>query len=122
MTLSARELFDFDKAALTSPQPKLDEIAYALRENPRIANVHITGYTDRLGATSYNQRLSQKRAESVKDYLVAKGVEGKRLIAVGKGESDPIVNCRDTKRAELIKCLEPNRRVEVEQITVEWSH
>ena len=82
----------------------------------------VNGYYDIIGRVAYNQRLSQKRAESVKDYLVAKGVQGKRLIAVGKGESDPIVNCRDTKRAELIKCLEPNRRVEVEQITVEWSH
>ena len=58
----------------------------------------------------------------MKDYLGARGVEGKRLIAIGKGESDPVVNCPDQKREELIKCLEPNRRVEVEEITVEWSH
>ena len=122
VTLSARELFDFDKAVLKSPQPKLDEIAVALGEFPQISSVHVIGYTDRLGSDAYNRRLSQKRADAVRDYLVGKGVEPKRLVAIGKGEADPIVNCPTMKRAELIKCLEPNRRVEVEQITVERLH
>lgn len=118
-TLSATELFDFDKATLRQPQPKLDEIADVLRRNPDIRNVRITGYTDRLGSDEYNLKLSQRRADAVKNYLVSRGVEASRLAAVGRGEANPVVQCSDARKADLIKCLEPNRRVEVERITVE---
>ncbi len=119
MTLSAKELFAFDEAKLRPPQPRLDEIADVMKKNPQIDKVRITGYTDRIGTQSYNNKLSQRRAGAVKAYLVSKGVAASRLVAVGKGEADPVVQCNDKNRAELIKCLEPNRRVEVEQITVE---
>ena len=118
-SLSARELFDFDQAALRSPQPKLDEIARVLKENPQFDRVTIEGHTDRLGSEEYNLGLSDRRANAVKDYLVARGVEPRRLVAIGKGEAEPVVHCRDAPKAELVKCLEPNRRVEVQQITVE---
>ncbi len=120
VTLSATELFAFDSAKLNMPQPKLDEIAAALQADASITDVDIVGYADRLGAPKYNLKLSQRRAEAVRDYLVSKGVEPKRLKAYGKGSANPVVTCKGTKkRAELIKCLEPNRRVEVEQITIE---
>ncbi len=119
ITLSATELFEFDQAALRAPQPKLDEIARAMNENPSIGNVTVTGYTDRLGTDAYNLKLSQRRADAVKRYLVGKGVAASRLTARGKGEASPVVQCSQKDRPALIKCLEPNRRVEVEQITVE---
>jgi outer membrane protein OmpA-like peptidoglycan-associated protein len=118
-TLAAKELFAFDQATLRMPQPKLDEIARALVDNPRIDRVTITGYTDRLGTEAYNQKLSERRAAAVKSYLVGKGVASGRLDAIGRGEANPVVQCDDTDRARLIQCLEPNRRVEVEQITIE---
>ena len=119
ISLSATELFSFDKDKLPAAQPKLDDIAKLLNENSGISNVVITGYADRLGNDKYNQKLSERRANAVKDYLVSKGVAASRLTAVGKGEANPVVECKETNRAALIKCLEPNRRVEVEQITVE---
>jgi OOP family OmpA-OmpF porin len=119
VTMSATELFEFDKATLRSPQPKLDEIAAALQADMSLTGIDVTGYTDRLGSDKYNQKLSERRAVAVREYLVAKGIDGSRLTAVGKGEANPVVQCNDKKRADLIACLAPNRRVEVEQITIE---
>ena len=119
MTLSATELFEFNRSDLRMPQTKLDEIAAALKSDDQNNNVVISGYTDRIGSDSYNMKLSQRRADVVKGYLVQQGVPAARLSAVGKGKSNPVVVCTDKKRPALIKCLEPNRRVEVEQVTIE---
>lgn len=82
-------------------------------------NITVTGHTDRIGSDAYNQKLSERRAEAAKNYLVGKGVSANRLAAVGKGESSPVVTCNDRKRSGLIECLAPNRRVEVEEIVIE---
>lgn len=118
-TLSAKELFGFDEATIRGPQPKLDEIAEAMKRDPRIEHVTITGHTDRIGSDAYNLKLSQRRAEAVKKYLAARGVEDRRLETIGRGKANPVVQCNDKDRGKLIRCLEPNRRVEVEQITIE---
>jgi OmpA-OmpF porin, OOP family len=118
-TVSATELFAFDSAQLKPQQAKLDEIATALQGDSAVNNVVITGYADRIGSPQYNQKLSERRAAAVKTYLSGKGIESNRLKAEGKGEANPVVECTDKKRPALIKCLEPNRRVEVEQITIE---
>ena len=119
ITMSATELFAFDRAEVMGPQTKLDEIAATLAGNTQVNNIIITGYTDRIGTDKYNQKLSERRANAVKAYLVGKGLDGSRLSAVGKGEANPVVECHDKKMVALIKCLEPNRRVEIEQITIE---
>ncbi len=118
-TLSATELFAFDSAELRMPQPRLDDIASVLGSHRDVNDVVITGYTDRIGSDAYNQKLSERRAMAVKTYLTSKGVEANRLKAQGKGEADPVVVCTDKNRSALITCLEPNRRVEVEEITIE---
>lgn len=117
-TFSATELFAFDSAELRMPQPKLDELATLLNTESDIDQIVITGHTDRLGAESYNQALSERRARAVKNYLVSRGVSADRLRAEGKGETSPVVQCDNQARSALIRCLQPNRRVEVEQITV----
>lgn len=119
VTLEATKLFNFDKADVIMPSPKLDEIAAALQADTSITDIDITGYTDRLGSEKYNLKLSERRANAVRDYLISKGVDGNRLKAYGKGEANPLVQCTEKNRKKLIDCLEPNRRVEIEQIVVE---
>ena len=118
-TLSSTELFGFDSDTLHLPQPKLDEIAAALNTDGGPRQIVIVGYTDRLGAPEYNLKLSERRANSVKNYIASKGVDASRLQVVGKGEADPVVQCTETKKAALIECLKPNRRVEIDQVVVE---
>ena len=118
-TLSATDLFAFNSAELQMPQPKLDEIATALNRSREVTNVAITGYADRIGSNQYNLKLSERRAASVRDYLMNKGVDSSRMKTEGKGEANPVVVCTNKKRADLIACLQPNRRVEVEQIVIE---
>jgi OmpA-OmpF porin, OOP family len=119
ITLSSTDLFAFDSSSLPAQHSKLDAIADALSKDTTVKNVSITGYTDRLGSAVYNLRLSQRRADAVKMYLVQKGIAESRLIALGKGEENPVVQCNEKKQATLIECLAPNRRVEVDQITIE---
>ena len=118
-SLSATELFGFDSAQLKLPQLKLDQIANALKGDAGVRQVAIIGYTDRLGSDKYNQKLSEQRASSVKSYLVSSGIEASRLGAQGRGEANPVVVCTNKKRADLIQCLEPNRRVEIEPIALQ---
>ena len=117
ISLSADALFAFDKSTL-KPEGKeeLDKLTVDL-SNVSYDSIHVTGHTDRIGSTKYNQKLSERRANTVRDYLVAKGIPADRIVAEGKGETQPVTrpgDCTGPKSRKLIACLQPDRRVDVE--------
>ena len=114
--LSSDVTFAFGKANL-KPQAKatLDGI-YGEIAQINNANVAVAGYTDRIGKDAPNLKLSQRRADSVANYLVAKGVPTQNISAVGHGKANPVTGstCDAVKgRKALIACLAPDRRVEI---------
>jgi OOP family OmpA-OmpF porin len=119
VSFSADTLFSFDHSTVG---PKGEEaLAQFAHELAGVQFDHVTveGYTDRIGSAAYNQKLSERRAQAVKDYLVSPGgVDAARISAIGKGESDPVtkvVACPDRKTSpKLIACLQADRRVDVE--------
>lgn len=115
-------LFAFNKSGIADLRPggreRLSDLATELLADGEIERIAVVGHADRLGSDAYNQTLSEARAATVRDYLVSKGIPAHRITSSGAGESMPLVECHETRRAELIKCLEPNRRVEVEAWTV----
>lgn len=112
--LSADALFNFDRAELT-PQGReqLSGLMGRLKSASQIENILVVGYTDRIGSDRYNMALSQRRAEAVRNYLVANGVPADEVRTEGRGKADPVVQCSNRKRTALIACLAPNRRVEL---------
>ncbi len=116
ITVSAEKLFAFDKANISDEgKEALNEAAAKIKENPVLKAVIVTGHTDRIGSDAYNQKLSERRANLVKDYLAAQGVDPSIVEAVGKGESEPVVQCTGNKKTKkLIECLQPNRRVTIQ--------
>ena len=115
ITVGAEKLFGFDKANLRDEgKAALNDAAAKIKANPEIKAVIVTGHTDRIGSDAYNQKLSDRRAHIVKDYLASQGVDPSIIDAVGKGESEPVVQCTGNKATKkLISCLQPNRRVEI---------
>lgn len=116
MTLAAEVLFGFDKDGLKDEGKKiLDvEVVEKMKAHPEVELVLITGHTDRIGDDKYNQKLSERRAAQVKKYIASQGVAESRLHAVGKGETQPVADCKGVRGKKLIECLQPNRRVVVE--------
>jgi OOP family OmpA-OmpF porin len=119
VSFSADSLFTFDKA-IVRPEGRaaLDTFASELK-GTTYERIKVEGHTDRLGSNSYNQKLSEQRAESVKSYLISTGgVDASKISTLGKGESEPVTQPDDCKgnRAtpKLIACLQPDRSVVVE--------
>lgn len=128
--------FDFDKTVLKEDgKAQLDELVEKAKNLDSTEAVVVNGYTDEIGTDGYNKELSARRTEPVKAYLVSKGIDENKIYTEGKGKSEPIVtDCQErvpaihakaknkkakihaaqTRRADLIKCLAPNRRVKVD--------
>jgi OOP family OmpA-OmpF porin len=119
VTLSSTELFEFDKAVLTPQARKqLDaEIVAKARDLASVAHVQVDGHADRIGTHPYNQRLSERRADAVRAYLVSRGFNASSMDSIGFGKTNPVKSCpgelTKQNRKQLIECLAPNRRVVV---------
>jgi OOP family OmpA-OmpF porin len=119
ITLSADALFDFNKATLRPEGiEKLNKLVNDVK-GMKLEVIIAVGHADRFGTDAYNQKLSEKRAEAVKTFLVGKGIEQNRVYTEGKGEKQPVTKpnqCKGPKSAKVIACLQPDRRVEIEVI------
>jgi len=123
VTLSADVLFEFDRYALKPEgKGKLDELVGRIK-GIALEVIIAVGHTDRIGSEAYNQKLSVRRAESVKAYLVSKGIQPNRIYTEGKGEKQPVTGDKCAKMGpenagnkKLVACLQPDRRVEVEVV------
>ncbi|WP_274572001.1 OmpA family protein [Neisseria leonii] len=117
--MGADALFAFDKSGSSDMLPegyaKLDRFAEDVKRFERINAIRIIGHTDRKGSDAYNDALSMRRAETVRRYLVSRGVPVGIMSAQGLGKRYPVKECAATlPREQEIACLQPNRRVEIE--------
>jgi OOP family OmpA-OmpF porin len=113
VTFQKDETFAFDRYVLTeAAKRRLDQdVIGKLATCAVLEAVVIEGHADRIGSQQYNQKLSERRADSVKTYLVGKGADPNRIETIGMGKTVPAKFCPDIKnRKELIACLAPNRR------------
>jgi OOP family OmpA-OmpF porin len=117
----AHVLFAFDKSALSMlAKDTLDrEVVVRFGEFGNLRFININGYTDRIGSVQYNQKLSERRADAVKAYLVRQGADPAKVQTTGYGKMYvgsmlPVVSCEQKDRKALIACLQPNRRAEIE--------
>ena len=110
VTFAADAFFDFDKSVLKPEgRAKLDDLTSKIRD-VNLEVIIAVGHTDSIGSVPYNQRLSIRRAEAVKAYLVSKGIERNRVYTEGKGKTQPVA---DNKSADG---RAKNRRVEIEVV------
>jgi outer membrane protein OmpA-like peptidoglycan-associated protein len=115
INFEAGPLFGFDKASIRNDQRKsLDEFVAGL-SGVAYDEITAVGHADKLGSEAYNQKLSERRANAVKAYLVGKGVPADKIRAEGRGESEPVSGdaCATARGKSAISCLQPDRRVDV---------
>jgi outer membrane protein OmpA-like peptidoglycan-associated protein len=117
-TLSADALFLFDRWDLDSVNraqgiKQLSAMADQIGAMHSVDHIDVLGYTDRIGTLQWNMLLSQRRAETIKNFLVTHGVPAAKITARGMGLTQPGTPCPPTARDELIRCLAPDRHVDV---------
>lgn len=111
--LATDTFFDFDKATLhPEGQAALDDVASRLAGSD-YDSITIVGHADRIGTPQYNLGLSERRANAMRDYLVAKGIDAQKISASGVGSSEPTAQCPQLRGTRLVACLQPDRYAEV---------
>ena len=119
VSLDADALFDFDRAVLRPAGMTTLDGFMGQMKGVDYDKVTVVGHTDRFGSNAYNQKLSERRADAVKSYMVAKGVPSNRITTEGKGESMPQTKageCLGPKTAKVVACLQQDRRVDIDVI------
>lgn len=107
--------FDFNKSTLNSKEKaKLDELGKLIKAAKDVESVDMVGFADKMGNPGYNKRLSQRRAETVKAYLAAKGLKTRKVRVEAMGDTKPVTSCEHSERKQQIACLAEDRRVEIE--------
>ena len=92
--------FDFDKSNIKAEAAfELDKLVQIMNKYPEMT-VSIESHTDSKGPSSYNQRLSERRAKTTSQYVISKGIDSSRLLSTGKGESNPVVDCKNCSKEE----------------------
>ncbi|MET3442893.1 outer membrane protein OmpA-like peptidoglycan-associated protein [Variovorax paradoxus] len=120
VTLGADGLFRFDGGSAADLMPegrrKVEALARDIKGNVKsLTAISVTGHTDRLGSDSYNDALSLARANTVRELLVQQGIDGRAIRTQGMGKRQPVAECPGTRKTpELVSCLQPNRRVDIE--------
>lgn len=116
--LATDGLFKFDRSGINDMNAEgrqnLQSIVDRIKSLDSLDGITVQAHADRLGTPAYNMRLSQRRADTVKSYFISQGVPASLINAVGVGASQPVKTCSDMARAQLISCLAPNRRVEIQ--------
>ncbi len=108
ITIQAEALFDFDKAVVKPAGKKSIDEAIDKMKGIDVEMIIATGHTDSIGTDAYNQKLSERRANAVKEYMVSKGVPAAKITTLGKGETQPVATNKTAEgRAK-------NRRVDIE--------
>jgi len=114
--LPADALFHFDRGGpgdLLPGGPNAVADAAARLRGLAYSHIEVHGYTDRLGTARHNAALSRQRAETVRGMLIQNGVPAEHISAVGMGSRDPVSRCGNQARDALVRCLQPDRRVEI---------
>jgi OOP family OmpA-OmpF porin len=124
ITLAADTLFAFNKADLKPEGKKALDNVVEQAKSLKVEVIVAVGYTDRIGSDAYNLKLSQQRANSVKAYLVTKGIPADKIYTEGKGKANPVTGktcdkiggAQNGSNKKLVDCLQPDRRAVLEII------
>jgi len=108
VVIQADALFDFDKSVVRPDGKRTIDEALSKIQGTDLEMVIATGHTDSVGTEAYNQKLSERRAQAVKDYLVSKGIPASKITTIGKGKSQPVATNKTSEGRQK------NRRVDIE--------